>query len=62
MESPDGTPLLLSPAAAARKLSVGRSAIFDLMRSGELASFKMGRSRRIPVAALEDYIQKRLAS
>lgn len=62
MVTPDVSPLLLSPGAAAEKLSVGRSAVYDLMKSGELASFKMGRSRRIPLASIQEYIEKRLAS
>lgn len=37
-------------------LSLGRSAIFDEMRTGRLRSVKRGRSRRIPGSAIADYI------
>ena len=48
--------LLLSPADAAAHLSIGRSKIYELMRLGELRSVKIGASRRIPQAALADFI------
>lgn len=47
--------------SAASKLDVGRSTIYELMASGELRSVKIGRSRRIPEDALQEYI-KRLQS
>jgi excisionase family DNA binding protein len=48
--------LLLSPAEAAAHLSIGRSKVYELMRLGELRSVKIGASRRIPQAALADFI------
>jgi excisionase family DNA binding protein len=48
--------LLLSPAEAAAHLSIGRSKVYELMRLGELRSVKIGASRRIPQAALVDFI------
>ncbi len=48
--------LLLSTAEAAAHLSIGRSKLYELMRLGELRSVKIGASRRIPQAALADYI------
>jgi excisionase family DNA binding protein len=47
---------LLSPAEAAAHLSIGRSKLYELMRLGQLRSVKIGASRRIPQAALADYI------
>jgi len=47
--------LLYTPEGAAQKLAQGRTTIYELMRSGELRSVKIGRSRRIP-AALEEYV------
>jgi excisionase family DNA binding protein len=46
---------------AARLLSLNRSKIYTLCMRGELRSFKAGRSRRIPVAALHDYLRERTA-
>jgi excisionase family DNA binding protein len=43
-------------AEAAAHLSIGRSKIFELMGLGELRSVKIGASRRIPQAALADFI------
>lgn len=48
--------LLLSPAEAAAHLSVGRSKVYELMRLGELRSVKIGGCRRIPRAALADFV------
>jgi excisionase family DNA binding protein len=48
--------LLLSPAEAAAHLSVGRSKVYELMRLGQLPSVKVGALRRIPQAALADFI------
>ena len=44
--------LLLSPEEAAEVLGVGRSRIYDLMRRRELVSVRIGKCRRVPVAAL----------
>jgi excisionase family DNA binding protein len=48
--------LLLSPSEAAERLSMGRSKIYELMRRGELRSVKIGGCRRIPRAALDDFV------
>jgi excisionase family DNA binding protein len=48
--------LLLSPTEAAAHLSIGRSKVYELMRLGQLRSVKIGASRRIPQAALADFI------
>ena len=50
--------LLLTPESAAKRLDVGRTTIFALMKSGELQSVRIGRSRRIPTSALEEYVEK----
>lgn len=49
--------LLLTPEEAAKRLSIGRSAVFDLLRRGELESLTIGRSRRIPRDALLKFIE-----
>ena len=41
---------------AMRMLRLGKTAIYELIRSGRLRSVKQGRSRRIPAAAIRDYI------
>lgn len=39
-----------------RMLRLSRTVIYSLMRSGRLRSVKEGRARRIPAAAIRDYI------
>jgi len=48
--------LLYRPEDAATILSVTRTRVYDLIRSGQLPSVKLGRSRRIPGAALHDFV------
>jgi excisionase family DNA binding protein len=48
--------LLLRPEEVADALAVGRTAVFELIRTGELRSVKIGKSRRIPADAVVDYI------
>lgn len=53
----DESRLLLTPEAAASRLSCGRSTVYELIAAGRLESIRIGRSRRIPVAALERFIE-----
>jgi excisionase family DNA binding protein len=39
-------------------LSMGRSTVFDLIRSGRLASVKEGAMRRITEEAIRDYVRR----
>jgi excisionase family DNA binding protein len=41
---------------AARVLNVGRSTVYDLIRSGRLRSIKIGRRRLVPREALDAFI------
>lgn len=52
--------LLLTVDEAAHQLGIARSHLYLLVMHGEIASVKLGRSRRIPVAALERFIVERL--
>jgi excisionase family DNA binding protein len=54
--------ILVRPEEAARMLRVSRSAIYALMQDGELPSITIGSRRRIPRAALDDYVTRRLAA
>lgn len=47
--------LLLTVEEAAEVLAVGRTTVFHLIRSGELATVRIGRLRRIPMEALQDF-------
>jgi excisionase family DNA binding protein len=59
--SPSASPehkLLLTVEEAASQLSVGRPKMWQLVMCGEVRSLKIGASRRVPVAALEQYVQR----
>lgn len=45
----------------AEMLNVGRTKVFDLIRSGQLASVKVGGSRRVTERAIGDYINALVA-
>ncbi|MFF6774677.1 helix-turn-helix domain-containing protein [Streptomyces sp. NPDC012637] len=51
--------LLTVPQVMAR-LQLGRSAVYDLLRTRQLASITLGRARRIPAHELADFIRTRL--
>jgi len=53
-----GSKLLLSVEEAAAMMRLGRTLVYTLVRRGEIASFKVGKSRRIPVGALHTFILK----
>jgi len=48
--------LAYSPSEVAVAIGVCRATVYNLMASGVLPSVKVGRSRRIRVADLHDYI------
>lgn len=52
--------LLLKPEEAARRLSIARSSLYELLLCGEIDSIKIGRSRRVPLSALTGYIDRKL--
>jgi len=51
--------MLLKPAEAAEMLAIGRTRIYEMLACGELPSLRIGRSIRVPVAALEQWVEKR---
>lgn len=51
-------PLLLTVDDAARALQIGRRLAYTLVMTGQLASVKVGRCRRVPMVALESYVQR----
>lgn len=53
--------VLLKPEEAAARLSISRAACYQLLAKGELRSVSVGRSRRIPVAAIEDFVARLVA-
>jgi excisionase family DNA binding protein len=55
-------PLLITPEEAARRLGVGRSTVYGLLRLGQLPSIKIGRCRRVPAAAVEAFVREALGA
>lgn len=49
-------PLLFTPLQVAKIMQVSRSQIYNLLNAGQLDSVHIGRSRRIPRDAIDNYI------
>jgi excisionase family DNA binding protein len=50
--------ILVSVADAARMLSIGRTAAWELVRKHKIKSVKIGRTRRVPIVAIQVYVQR----
>jgi excisionase family DNA binding protein len=58
-EAPAGVGLrLLSPEEVAAVLGAGRSKVYQMMDDGELPYVKLGRSRRVTMAAVEKLVER----
>ncbi|MCU1356328.1 MAG: helix-turn-helix protein [Acidimicrobiales bacterium] len=60
-DTPHLAPVLLTIPQAATALQVGRCTMQELVLTGEVRSLKIGRLRRIPAVALDEYVAGRLA-
>jgi len=49
--------VLVTTEEAAQLLGIGRTLMFELIRSGAVASVRIGRLRRVPVDALDQYVR-----
>lgn len=52
----------VSVANAAKFLSVSRAKVYEMMAAGELAYAKFGKSRRLPLRALNEYAQRAITA
>jgi excisionase family DNA binding protein len=50
--------LAFTPAEAAAALRISKTRLYALLRTSELASYRVGRSRRISLRAIEAYQQR----
>ncbi len=53
--------LLLRISEAADMLGVARSKAYAMVQAGELPAVRIGKSVRIPVRALNDYVERKTA-
>ena len=53
--------LLLTIEEAAQVLSLSRSLMYALLMSEQVISFKIGRVRRVPVSALQAYVDRQVS-
>jgi len=58
MNAPSETRLLLRVDEAGRQLNLGRTVMYELIRSGRLRSVKVGKLRLIPTSALVEFIDQ----
>jgi excisionase family DNA binding protein len=54
-------PLVVKPKEACRMLACSNTRLYELLSMGELQSFRDGRSRKITVLSIREYIAKRLS-
>jgi excisionase family DNA binding protein len=50
--------LLLTVEEAAEAMSLGRTLMYQLIKDRQVRSIKVGRTRRIPTAALHEYVRR----
>lgn len=50
-------PLLLKVEETARLLNIGRTRVYDLLRTGQLSSVKIFGARRVPLTSIHLYIE-----
>jgi excisionase family DNA binding protein len=51
----------LRPNDAARSLGIGRDKLFALLADGAIRSFREGNVRLIPMSAIQEYLERKLA-
>lgn len=65
MKDPSGAaspPLCVTPTEAAKLLSIGRTKMYSLLKSGKIPSIRVGRKILIPTAELEAWLHRASAS
>jgi excisionase family DNA binding protein len=58
MNAPSEPRLLLRVDEAGRRLNLGRTVMYELIRSGQLRSVKVGKLRLIPSSALVEFVDQ----
>lgn len=50
--------VLLTVEEAGEQLGIGRTLLYKLIANGEIESIRIGRLRRVPTAAIQDYASR----
>ena len=58
---PDYWTVTLTPAEAAKRLGLGQTKFYELLDRKEIRSILVGRSRRIPLGCLAEFVERQLA-
>lgn len=58
MDSTPVEPVLLRVSEAASLLGLGRTTLYELMKSGEIKTVRIGRAVRIPLRVVRDYAER----
>lgn len=51
---------ILTPEDVTEELMIGKNTIYNLLNSGELKGFRVGRNWKIPRKALDEYIDRKI--
>jgi excisionase family DNA binding protein len=51
-------PILVTVDELAARLSIGRTVAWELVRKRKIKSVKIGRTRRIPITAIQEYVEQ----
>lgn len=62
MTTNETQPVLLTVTEVCELLHLSRPTVYGLINSGQLRSFKVGRVRRVPTSAVDDYVAGMVAS
>lgn len=57
-ENENGRPKVYTPAEVAEILKIGQTKVYELLQRGEIRSRKIGKLRRIPAAAIDEFLER----
>jgi excisionase family DNA binding protein len=57
-QTADQSRVLLTVEEAAKRLSIGRTTMYALIKAGHVATVRLGHLRRVPADALDNYVQQ----
>ena len=55
-------PVLITVEEMAAMLSIGRTVAWELVRKQKIKSVKIGRTRRVPITAIQEYVAQLMES